>query len=83
MSKEETVEVTVNLPKKIVGFLKDMEKVTNIAMDDYLRNRIIGDVYADLETRDFFVPTPSFFVDKYGLKKVFKESGFDPESLYR
>lgn len=68
MSKEETVEVTLKLPKAIVDFLKDMQTTLNMTVEEYLVFSIIQAVGADLDTNDVFVPSPAELVERYGLK---------------
>jgi len=73
MSKQETVEVTLKLPKAIVDFLKDSEKALEMTMEEYLVYSIMQVVGADIDTLDTFVPTPKQIVKQYGLKATLKE----------
>lgn len=81
MSKEETIEVTVKLPKKLVEFLRAMEKNLDMTMEQYIQRNIVDVVYADLDSMEVFlppiVPTRIEFVEKYGLAEVFKQYNFE------
>ena len=70
MSKEDYVEVTVKIHKGIVAFLRDMEKVLNMTMEEYVEYSIYQSVGADLETHDVFVPEVKETIEKYGLAKA-------------
>ena len=67
MSEEETVEVTVKLPKAIVEFLKDMTS----NMEEYIVHNIVQMVEADLEADEFY--NPKQVVEKYNLMPVFEK----------
>ena len=76
MSKEETVEVTIKLPKAIVDFIKDQEGkdvsgyITHCIMElhvSYLEN-VSDETGEDAET----------VMNQYNLKPVFKEYGVLP-----
>lgn len=72
MSKQETVEVTLKLPKAIMDFLKDMAPSIEMTVEEYLTYSIIQAVAADVDTFDVFVPTWKQIVDKYGLAPTLK-----------
>ena len=74
MKGEETVKVTVKLPKAIVDFLKDTER----AVEKYIEDNVVGCVMSDLEFEFSHIPKVEEVIRKYGLKPVFKEFGVLP-----
>lgn len=72
--KQETVEVTMKLPKAIVDFLKDAER--DVAK--YIEKNVVGCVMSDLECDFLHIPKVEEVIRKYGLKPVFKEFGVLP-----
>ena len=71
MSEQETVEVTLKLPKAIVDFLKDM----NVNVEEYIVHNVIGVIEADLEADTFYCPKQ--LVEKHNLMPVFREFNVD------
>jgi len=69
MSKQETVEVTLRLPKAVVDCIREMEG--DPAM--FIAGEIIGLMVSYLESVD-----ATQLMDKYDLKPVFKEHGVLP-----
>jgi len=67
MSKQETVEVTLKLPKAIVDFLKAM----GVDVEEYLTRTIVDNVEADLEADTFYYPKQ--LVEKHNLMPVFRK----------
>jgi len=67
MSKQETVEITLTLPKAIVDFLKSM----NVDVEEYIIHNVIGVIAADLEADTFYCPKE--LVEKHSLMPVFRE----------
>jgi hypothetical protein len=73
MSKQETVEVTLKLPKGIVEFLKDSETAMEMTVEEYLTYTIIQGIGADIDTSMVFVRTPTQIIKQYSLEKPLKE----------
>lgn len=73
MSKQETTKVTLDLPTRLVHFLKNMENVMNMTVKDYCENAIIQTVGADLDSWETFSPNPQSIMEEYGLKAILKE----------
>jgi len=74
MSKEETVEVTLKLPKPIVEWFRD-EDTKNL--EDRLALELIEVAFSQVESED-----AELLMRKYGLKQVFKDYGVLP-SYYK
>ena len=71
MSKTETIEVTLKVPKGIMQFLNDIIPSTNYdSLHEYLEDAIISRVQADIEG-DMFNPTLKAVAERYGLKEEF------------
>ena len=70
MSKEETVEVTIKLPKAIADFLKDEEH----DLAEYVTQTIIESVLSEIEG-----VTPKIIMDRYKLAPVFEAYGVLPD----
>ena len=75
MSKEETVEVTLKLPKRVVDFIRDVEG----KVEEYLVQCIV-DLHVSYveclasDTKEY----PEKIMDQYGLRPVFKSYGVLP-----
>ena len=67
MSKKETVEVTLKLPKPIADWFTD-ELTVNL--EDRLVQELVEIVASQVDCDD-----PELLMNKYGLKPVFKEYG--------
>jgi len=67
MSKQETVEVTLKLPKAIV----DLLNAVDVNVEEYLVHNIVGVIEADLEADTFYYPKQ--LVEKHNLMPVFRE----------
>ena len=77
MSKEETVEVTIKVPKAIVEFLRALgENVLGEKPEEYMVRQIVDSIAADLEADAFF--DPKEFVRKFNLLPVFEKYGVSP-----
>jgi len=74
MSKQETVEITVKLPKAIVDYLKCMK--SDVA--EYIQSSVVGYIQADIEFEHMHPILPEKVMEKYGLKTIFKEYGVLP-----
>jgi len=74
MSKVETVEVTLRLPKPIAEWFKD-EDTKNL--EDRLTLELIGVVLSQVEADN-----AELHMRKYGLRQVFKDYGVLP-SYYK
>jgi len=75
MSKQETAKVTLELPKEIVDFIKDVEGdvqkyITHVVMELHV-SYIEG---LSIDTGE----DPETIMNKYGLKPVFKAYGVLP-----
>lgn len=73
-AKEDTVEVTVKLPKAIVDFLKDMD----VDVEGYIVHNVIGVIEADLEADGFC--NPKRVVEKHNLVPIFEKHGLSISS---
>lgn len=72
MSKKETVEVTVKVPKGIVQFLNDIIPVSKYdSLQDYLTDAIISRVEGDIDA-DVFSPSVKGVANKTDLKEEFE-----------
>jgi len=69
MSKQETVEVTIKLPKTVVDFIKDMEG----DVQQYIAHTIVDLMVSYVESVN-----AKQLMDQYNLKPVFKEYGVLP-----
>ena len=69
MSKQETVEVTVKLPKAVVDCIRELEGDPA----KWIAQEIIDLMVSYLESVD-----ATQLMDKYGLKSIFKEFGVLP-----
>jgi len=69
--KIETVEVTLNVPKGILQFLKDIIPSTNYdSVQEYLEDCIVSRIEGDVDA-DIFSPKIKQMVKRYNLKGVF------------
>jgi len=73
MSKEETVEVTVKLPKAVVDFIKEMEG----NVEEYIAYTIVDLMVSYVEGVN-----AEQLMEKYNLKPAFKACGVLP-SYYK
>jgi len=73
MSKQETVEVTIKVPKRIVNFLKDYEKGFDMTLEEYCLHAIIQMVGTDIDAIDLALGPAETIVENYGLEIVLKE----------
>jgi len=67
MSKQETVEVTLKLPKAVVDFLNAVD----VNVEEYLVHTIVDNIAADLEADTFYYPKR--LVEKFNLMPIFRE----------
>lgn len=72
--KEDHIEVSIKLPKKLMDFLKDMEQNMDMTVEQYLEYCIIEAVGADLDTMKFFLQKPKQLIKNYGLKDILKHT---------
>jgi len=71
MSKTETVEVTLNVPKGLIQFLKDIIPSTSYdSVQEYLEDCIISRVEGDIDA-DIFTPKMKEVIKRYKLEGVF------------
>lgn len=74
MSKKEGyVELTVKLPKRLVDFLKGMEKTMGMSLEEFIEHSVVQTVGACLDSEDLFVPSSNDIIEKYGLEAILKE----------
>jgi len=64
--KQETVEVTLKLPKALIDFLNAMD----VNVEEYLVLTIVDNIAADLEADTFHYPKQ--LVEKHNLMPVFR-----------
>jgi len=72
MSKQETVEVTLRLPKQVVEWFKD---TSTESLEKRLEAELVEICYAQIDAA-----TADLLIDKYGLRPVFKEYGLISEA---
>lgn len=71
MSKKETVEVSVKVPKGIIRFLNDIIPASKYdSLQEYLTDAIISRVEGDIDA-DVFSPSVKGVAIKYDLKEEF------------
>ena len=76
---EESVKVTLRVPKGIVQFLNDIKGTGEFdTVDQYLEEAIISRVQSDIEN-DVFTPTIEKVTAKYNLDKIFHPSQGETE----
>jgi len=77
MSKEETVEVTVKVPKGMVELFKaaqQFSKNTGLTLEKWLHDRIVFGLKSELDTldtEDTFGINSETLIEAYGLSKIF------------
>jgi len=71
--KVECVEVTVNVPAKILKFLKAMVEQGNIkSIQEYLEYSLLEAVEADINSDGVFVPSFEQIIKRYDLGEIFE-----------
>lgn len=71
---EETVEVTLNLPKGLMDFLNDYKVATGFdTIKAYLEDAVVDRVRADIDAGTFS-PTVKAIAEEYNLKEAFDVS---------
>ncbi len=72
----ETIEyekVEIQVPKKIMDFLREMERITHEKPEEYMAYSIVSSVDADISCGETFVSSPQEMRKHYGLVPVFRE----------
>ena len=71
MSKEETVEVTIKVPKSVLKALREfILKYDNVTEEEYWRREIPGWIMADI---DCICSGPMHIIKQYGLEKYYHD----------
>ena len=65
-------QVTLNIPKKIMKWLKNYETVTSETPKEWLEYAVVESVRSTLEANGF-TPTPKWQADNFSLNPIFKE----------
>lgn len=81
-AKIECEEVVVKVPKLIMKFLREQERILEEKTEEYLQRCIVGVVAADIESQETFVPSAIDMANKYNLQPIFKAFDvaiFDPD----
>ena len=68
VSTEELVEIKLRLPKNVLSFLKDMKTLTDLDLDEYVRECVIKSLRADVDT----MPDDTPFWDLKTLKAKYQ-----------
>jgi len=68
MTEEELVEISLKLPKNVLDFLKDMKMLTDLDLDEYVRDCVIKSLMADIDT----MPDETPFFDLKSLKAKYR-----------
>ena len=72
MSKNEMVEVTLNIPKGVMKFLNDHQIMLGFnTVKEYMEDALVDRVRADIDG-EYFKLTVKGVAQKYGLQKEFE-----------
>jgi len=66
-------QVTIRVPKKIMDFLRLMQKLNHETPEEYMAYNVVDMVRADIDAGDVFIPEPHEVAELNGLTPVFKE----------